>query len=285
MRFAGRRVFYIVTVLCSTVLLLSSCSQKEGSKASKSSDEVRIRADVSLKPTLLEMAQNYHYVTNVWINFRFAPSASVLSDPAPDSVDVYIFGNDHYVEIARSMGQVDSTGEIVLAYAVPGVILPRFNRTIMVTDLSDLNNPQLRVGIADPQSDVLGEFTVEMLKKNDLYESLSHRLILTGPSALDLADRVSKSQLDAAIAWTLAANWYPESFDIVLLLPNEVPRVAVITAVRAAAPTDSSAADRLMTYLNSDRCANIFRKWGYLISESDVHTYAPAATIGGKPEF
>jgi len=147
------------------------------------------------------------------------------------------------------------------------LIVPRFNRNLMITSLAEMKDSKLRIGIADPQSDVLGAFTVEMLKRNNIYESINHRLILTGPSALDLTERVSKCEIDVGVAWTMSTNWNPESFDVVLLVPNEIPRVAAITAVRA------------------DRCLNIFRKWGYLINESDIHMYAPAASIGGKPEF
>jgi len=106
----------------------------------------------------------------------------------------------------------------------------------MITSLAEMKDSKLRIGIADPQSDVLGAFTVEMLKRNNIYESINHRLILTGPSALDLTERVSKCEIDVGVAWTMSTNWNPESFDVVLLVPNEIPRVAAITAVRAASP-------------------------------------------------
>jgi ABC-type Fe3+ transport system substrate-binding protein len=72
---------------------------------------------------------------------------------------------------------------------------------------------------------------------------------------------------------------------VVLFVPSEIPRIAVITAVPAAAPVNPANADRLMTYLNSDRCQAIFRTWGYLITEAEVTLYAPAAQIGGKPKI
>ncbi|HDH58202.1 MAG TPA: hypothetical protein ENF16_06295 [Bacteroidetes bacterium] len=285
MKSAGEKKYFTLLVLGLTAFMLCSCSQQQNSKATKSSNEVIVRADVTLKPTLLEVAQNYLYVSSMKIKFQFAPSASVISDPPADSVDVYIFANDHYLEPARELNLVDSVGEVHLAYAVPGLIVPRFNRNLMITSLAEMKDSKLRIGIADPQSDVLGAFTVEMLKRNNIYESINHRLILTGPSALDLTERVSKCEIDVGVAWTMSTNWNPESFDVVLPVPNEIPRVAAITAVRAASPADSAAAGKLMTYLKSDRCLNIFRKWGYLINESDIHMYAPAASIGGKPEF
>lgn len=284
MRLTSINKIFIFNALCAALLFLCSCSQQQSPRVSESNDEVIVRADVTLKPTLLEVAENYSYVTNFQMMLQFAPSALLLSEPAVDSVAVFIFANDHYIEEARSLNLVDSVAEIVLAHAVPSLIVPRFN-PYMITNLSDLKNSRLRIGIADPQSDILGAFALEILKKNYLFDLIEPRLILAGPSALDLADCVARSELDVGIAWTMSARWNPESFDVVLLVPNEIPRVAAICAVRACTPIDSAAADRLMTYLNSDRCQNIFRNWGYLTTESDIDMYAPAAIIGGKPPY
>jgi molybdate transport system substrate-binding protein len=208
----------------------------------------------------------------------------MLINAEADSFDVYVFSNNSIMDDARQINQVDSTGEITLAYAIPCIIVPKFNPH-MITNLSDLVDSDLRIGIADPQNDVLGGFAREIFRESNIYDKIDHRLIPVGPSALDLANHVSRSKLDAAIAWTMSINWNPESFEVVLLVPSEIPRVAAITAVRAAHPTNSQNADRLMTYLNSDRCKDIFRKWGYQTLESDVDMYAPAASLGGRPEF
>jgi len=81
MKSAGEKKYFTLLVLGLTAFMLCSCSQQQNSKATKSSNEVIVRADVTLKPTLLEVAQNYLYVSSMKIKFQFAPSASVISDP------------------------------------------------------------------------------------------------------------------------------------------------------------------------------------------------------------
>jgi molybdenum ABC transporter molybdate-binding protein len=284
MWFRTQRIAAVITVFFLTALLFCSCSQEQSSRLSATSNTVFVRADVSLKSALEEIAENFSYVTNYRIRYQFAPSSQMLDVTDADSVDIFIFANDQFVESARQAGVVDSSDAAILAYAVPCLIVPRFNPH-MITNLGDLENPRLRIGIADPNSDVLGAFSLELLRKNRLLDDLSHRLIYAGPSAKDLAERVAKSQIDVAVSWTASVNWYPESFDVLLLIPQEIPRIAAICAARSSKPVSGDNADRLMTYLKSDRCANIFRNWGYLTSDSDIDMYAPTAAIGGKPEF
>lgn len=270
------------TLLLIFLFLFSSCSQDTEKNRISGSNEIFVKTDISLKPTLLELADNYNYLTSVRINFEFCPSFEILSGSSSDSVDVYIFPNDHFVALARETGQADTCKPITLAYTVPSLIVSRISRS-MISSLSDIADSQLRVGITDPSTDVAGPFAIEILKDNNLYERLGHRLVTAASTAPELTDRVARSDLDVAICWTMAVNWKPESFDVVLLMPNEIPRVAVISAVKAAMPVDSAAADRFITYLKSDRCQNIFRNWGYLVSQSDIDQYAPAAIIGGEP--
>lgn len=284
MWFRNKRFAPVIAVLCLSSVLLCSCDQKQDSGSRFSNIEVLVRADISLKPTLLELSENFSFVTNYKIKFQFVPSNQLFSSPKADSIDIFIFANDSFIEAARSANLADTTGDLTLAYAVPCLIVPRFNPH-MITALSDLKNQQLRVGIANPESDVLGAFSLELLEKNGLLPKIDRRLTFVGPSALDLAQSVSKSQFDVAVSWTVSVNWFPESFDMLLLVPNEIPRIAAVSAIRSANPVNTDNADRLITYLKSDRCLNIFRKWGYLTTDSDVDMYAPAAIIGGEPDF
>ena len=269
-------------MLIGGLLFLYSCSGETDSRDAQSGGEVIVKADVSLKPVLQEIAENYQRETTVPLKLQFAPSFELLADSSADSVDTYIFANDDFIESARRINLIDSTGEITLAFSVPCLLVPMFNPA-MVSNLSDLKNPELRIGIPDPESDILGRFALEILRKNQLYKSVYHRLIINGPSALEMTERVAKCELDVAIGWTVCPNWNPGGIEVVLLIPSEVPRVAVICAAKAATPADSTNADNFMTYLKSDRSLHVFRKWGYMIADSDLDAYAPAAIRGGSP--
>lgn len=270
-------------LLCATLLGFSACTQEQKGKTITSSKNLYVKADISLKPTLRDVAQDFHYMTSITTHFQFTTASELLGGSPADSIDAYIFLNDHYVKEAFQSGIVDTSGIVTLAYTVPSMIVSKTN-PVLVSNLSDLTEDQLRIGIADISTDLLGPFSIELLKKNLLYDKIDH-LVQAGPTAVDLAELVAKGELDAAICWSMAYNWTPESFEVVLLMPNEIPRIAVTTAARAAQPVDSTNANRFMDYVKTDRCRFIFRKWGYLISDSDIDAYAPAAEIGGEPRM
>ncbi len=273
-------------IACAFILLtsgfVSSCNQTGGEKSTAGGNEVRVLADFCLKPTLSEIITNYQQETSNKVHVKYADYFDIHPDTPTDSADVYLLSNNRIPS-----SDIDSTAKLtgrisVLAYTIPCIIVPQLNPAL-IANLSDLARPGTRVGIADPNNDILGAFTVEILKDNHLYEKVKDHLVIVETSAQDLAERVARKSLDAAIGWNVFPNWTQGGTDVVLLSASEIPRIAAITAWRSSAPVDSISADKLMTYLKSDRCLEVFRKWGYITSPPELVTYAPIAVIGGTP--
>lgn len=233
---------------------------------------------------MLEVADGYRFESTLKIKFEFLPSLDVLNKRTSDTVDIYLFSNDNLADSARSLGLIDSTSPAILAYAVPCLLVPRLNPRI-ISDLSDLVSENIRVGIPSPSDDILGGFALELLKSNNIYDRVQSHLVIAGRSAREMADWLAKSEIDVGISWTMSVNWDADVFDVVLLLPEQIPRIAVISASAAAKPTHPTNTERFMTYLKTDRCQIVFREWGYLISTSDLDSYAPEAKVGGKPIY
>ncbi len=286
----ARLIFTLHCLLLSGSFFLLACTQSNQNRNIPASYEVRGMADASLRPALEELAQAYQRETSFHLQLRFLSLQELIPNLPGDSVDVYFFANNSFPDSPvdstaglDSTAGPDSTTGRILAYAVPCIIVPQFN-SAMVSDLTDLLKPEIRLGMVDPAYDVLGLFSLEILKKNNVYQALESRLTLYGPSALDLAESVAKKEIDAAIGWTVFPNWTQGSTDVILLNPTQIPRVAALYILKAQKPIDSANADRLLTYLNSERCLEVFRKWGYLTSKTDLEMYAPLAELGGPPE-
>jgi len=264
-------------------LLLASCSQRGGNSgnAPSVSNIIRVKADLSLKPALLELAAQYQQENSSHLLLQFASGSDLQPNRLGDSVDVYILANDGS-RGSQADSAADSARKVILAYAVPCIVVPHMNPAL-VSDLKDLTKPGLRIGIVDPQKDVLGAFAMEILRRNGIYDVVQPRLVMIDSSALELADCVARQEVDAAIGWTVCSNWVQGSIDVTLLNAADIPRIAAVTAWRATAPVDSAKANRLMNYLTTERSLEIFRKWGYLTLTSDLEMYAPIADIGGTP--
>ncbi|HEX7343486.1 MAG TPA: substrate-binding domain-containing protein [bacterium] len=284
MKHSGKAVFSKISALIAGAILFGSCAQQsdEGrnSPPIASSNLLRVQADQSLKPVLFEIASLYERDNSAKLSIVYAPSLQIQPDRTGDSVDVYLLANNGYPTAPEN---ADSTARVILSYAIPCIIVPELNPAL-VTDLKYLQQTDMLVGIADPASDILGRFTIEILKKNGVYSELSPRLVPIGPSALELADAVARGDVDAAIGWTVFPNWTGGSADVILLNDVEIPRIAAISAWRALSPVDSTSAARFMNYLQTEGSLACFRKYGYLVLDSDLEMYAPIAQVGGMPE-
>jgi molybdenum ABC transporter molybdate-binding protein len=277
-----KSIFLQLTVLACGFSVLNSCSQGSKEKEPTRGGSVIIKADVALRPTILELAQNYQQETAIKVQVKFASSQDMLVDAPGDSTDIYILANDNISSSMLDTVSLDPTSKRIMGYMIPCIIVPQHNPAL-VTSLADLTNNNVRLGISDPHSDVLGQFALEILKTNQVYDDLSDHLVIAS-STQDLAERTARKELDAAIGWTLFPSWTQGGTDVVLLAASEIPRIAAVCARRSQVPVDSVQAAKLMTYLGSERALDVFRKWGYLITKTDIEMYASVANIGGTPE-
>jgi len=283
MKQSGKAVLLMTDIWIAGVFLFGACSQPpsgdKNAATAPSSNTVRVKADLSLKPAFFELTGYFEQENSARVQVVYAPSLEIQPDGAGDSVDIYLLANNGYL---AAPAHPDSLARVVLAYAIPCIVVPDLNPAL-VTDLKFLQQSKMLIGIADPARDILGRFAVEILKKNGLYDNLAPRLIQIGPSALELADAVARGEVDAALGWTVFPNWTSGSTDVILLNGVEIPRIAAISAWRAINPVDSTNASRMMNFLQSERSLNCFRKYGYLILDSDLASYAPVAQVGGMP--
>lgn len=285
MKQSGKTALFMTGLWIAGVFLFGACTQpssgdKNAPPPPPTSNTVRVKADLSLKPVFFDLAGYYEQESSAKIQAVFVPSLEIQPDSAGDSVDVYLLANNGY---ATAPAHPDSQARIILAYAIPCIVVPDLNPAL-VTDLKSLQQTSMIIGIADPARDIAGCFAMEILKKNGLDQQLAPRLVSIGPSALELADATARGEVDAALGWTTFPNWTGGSTDVILLNSVEIPRIAAVSAWRAIHPVDSVNAGRFMNFLQSERSLECFRKFGYLVLDSDLDIYAPVAQVGGIPE-
>ena len=193
--------------------------------------------------------------------------------------DLYIPGSPDYMEKAKALGLV--TGEETrLAYLVPAILVPKGN-PFQIRKLDDLARPDVRVGIADPESVCVGLYAVEVLESNSLAEKIRPNLHGQVESCAKTAAMLPLSTVDAVIGWREFASWNPEAMDVVLLKPQEIPRLAYIPAARLRNANNPESAKDFVTYLKSEEGQGIFNKWGYFTKEEDARKLSPDTRIGG----
>ena len=242
---------------------------------------VLVFAGSASQPPLEEAAAAFTKKTGIPVILHLGGSGTMLSQlRLTGRGDLYIPGSPDFLELARAQNLVEGDAAI-LAYLVPAIIVAKGN-PLGIHGLDDLARPGLRVGLADPQGVCVGLYAVEVLIANQLAERVRPNLRGQVESCARAASMIPLGMADAVLGWREFAAWNPAAMEVVLLRPEQMPRLAFIPAVTVRGAGNPVGAAAFTTYLVSSEGAAIFRKWGYLTREDDVRPLAPAARIGGS---
>lgn len=232
------------------------------------------------QPPLEEAAKAFEEKFGIPITLHLGGSGAMLSQILLTSQgDLYIPGSPDYMERARALNLVAGE-ETRLAYLVPAILVAKGNPK-QVLSLKDLARPGIRVGMANPESVCVGLYAVEIIQVNNLADQIRPNLHGQVESCAKVAAMLPLGTVDAVLGWREFAAWKPLAMEAVLLLPQEIPRLAYIPAARLRNAANPQAAAAFIAYLKSEAGQAIFRKWGYDTAEAGARKLAPTARIGG----
>jgi molybdate transport system substrate-binding protein len=107
--------------------------------------------------------------------------------------------------------------------------------------------------------------------------------IVTQATSCDAtATLISLKSVDAILGWSVFQNWDPKNIECVLLKPEQLPRLAYIPAAVSTFSKDKTLATQFINFLVSSAGQDIFKKWGYNVTEAEARQFAPEAEIGGE---
>lgn len=237
------------------------------------------------KPPLEEAAAAFEEETGIKVYLNFGGSGAMLSQiELSQSGDIYIPGSPDYIVKAEKKGLVDTDSLKQVAYLVP-VISVQTGNPENIRSLADLAGPGIEVGIGNPQSVCLGLYAVEILDFNNLLADVGKNIVVNTESCEKTAALLSLKSVDAVIGWDVFHHWDSDNIDTVYIEPAQLPRLAYIPAAVTKYAADKAAAQQFLDFLVSEKGQQIFRKWGYITTESEARQFAPDAEIGGEYEL
>ena len=236
-------------------------------------------------PATKEAALAFEEETAIHVELHFGGSGSALSQMTLSRRgDLYFPGSSDYMAkaIERKVVHPDSVRHI--AYLIPAVNVPRSNPK-SVEALRDLERKGVELAIANPRSVCVGLYAVEILEKNGLKKRIKPNIKTYVESCSRAASIVALKNVDAAIGWRVFENWNPKRILSIALKPHEVPRIASIPIAISTFSRNHRAAKQFIHFLESDAGKDIFRKWGYIVTEAEARKFAPNSEIGGRYEI
>jgi molybdate transport system substrate-binding protein len=233
------------------------------------------------QPPMDEAAAAFESQTGVKVYLTYGGSGTVLSQmELSQTGDLYIPGSPDYLEKANAKRVTDPATMKIVAYLVPAICTQPGNPK-NIRSLADLTGPGITVGIGNPATVCVGLYAVEILESNHLLNDVYKNIITQASSCANTAALISLKSVDAIMGWSIFHSWNPENIEAVYLQPEQLPRLAYIPAAIATFSQEKEAAGAFIDFLTSAAGQNIFRKWGYDVTEAEARKYAPGAKIGG----
>ncbi len=271
----------IIAVLALSVM--SGC-QTTGKTESVTSTvkELAVFAGSASKPPLDEAAAAFEKKSGVRVFLTYGGSGTVLSQmELAKTGDVYIPGSPDYLVKAEKKQITDPSTTKILAYLIPAICVQPGNPQ-NIKSLADLSKAGLKVGIGNPDSVCVGLYAIEILDSNNLLKSIFPNIVTQAASCDATATLISLKSVDAAMGWSVFQNWDPKNIESVLFKPEQLPRLAYIPAAVSTFSKDKATSGRFIDFLISPTGQDIFKKWGYNVTEAEARKFAPQAKIGGE---
>ena len=277
----------LILLLASLLILVSlgGCSRQTASSTATSplaGKELSVFAGSASKPALDEAASAFEKQTGVKVYLTYGGSGTVLSQMELSKTgDIYIPGSPDYLVKSESKKITDPTSTKIIAYLVPAICVQSGNPK-NIQSLSDLAKPGIKVGIGNPTTVCVGLYAIEILDNNHLLADVYKNIVTQAASCDNTATLISLKSVDAVMGWGVFHNWDPKNIDTVYLKPEQITRLAYIPAAISTFAKEKETAEAFINFLTSTAGQDIFKKWGYDVTEAEARKYAPNAQIGGE---
>jgi len=287
------KIYYPACLILAVVvaLLFSGCTSQNtidppsGLSKTLTGKEIQVFAGSASKPPLDEAARAFEKQNGAKVYLTYGGSGTVLSQMKLTRIgDIYIPGSPDFMSKAEKDGIIDPASIRIIAYLIPSINVQSGN-PLNIQSLSDLTRPGLRVGIGNPATVCVGLYAVEVLDYNYLLKEVYPNILTQAASCESTAALVSLKSVDAVVGWSIFQDWDPQNIQTVYLKPSQIPRLAYIPAAISTFAKEKDAAEAFLEFLTSATGQEIFRKWGYDVTEKEARQYAPDAEIGGDYEL
>ncbi|WFO74844.1 molybdate ABC transporter substrate-binding protein [Desulfurococcaceae archaeon MEX13E-LK6-19] len=227
-----------------------------------------------------EIIEEFEKETGIKVEAYFSGSGKVLTvlEITKDG-DIFAPGSPDYMIKAIEDGVVDPNTVKIVAYLVPAIIVPKGNPK-NITSLEDLAKPGVRIGIGDPETVCVGEYAVDLLKYNGLYDVVKDNIVVYAESCSKTAMLPATGAVDAIIGWHVFHYWYPDKTEIIWLKPEQIPKISYIPIGVTKFCKNIDLALKFIEFVTTSEFAKeVFRKYHYFATIEEAREYAPYAEV------
>lgn len=252
---------FLVSVLFLGLVAIPACSP------AATRQPLLVFAGSASKQPLDEAASAFQKRTGIPVSVTYGGSGTLLSQMIlARAGDVFIPASQDFMDTAETKGAVDPSIRRIIAYLLPVIAVQKGN-PLASTTLEDLTLPGRRVGIANPESVVVGTMASEILNRAGLWDRVQPNIVVQAKSADDLASILALGQMDAVIGWDVFDKWWPEKITVVPLPASQLTRVGSIVAAISTYTSMRQDAHRFLDFITAADGQAIFSRNGFQTTE------------------
>ncbi len=258
----------VVVVVLALLLVWNPDSDRVGSAGG--GEPLMFFCAAGIKPAVEKVVAEYEAQFDVPIRLQYGGSGTLLSNlRAAKMGDLYLAGDNSYIEIARSQGLAAES--IPLALMRPVIAVAKGNPK-NISSVDDLLREDVRTAVGNPGAASVGKQTQKALQKAGLWDELEDAVRKRGvfkPTVNDIANDIKIGTVDAGIIWDSPASQYPE-LEIAWSLTDDESFVMAVTVTVLTTSKQPREALRFARYLGAvDKGLLQFAKNGYQPVDGD----------------
>jgi molybdate transport system substrate-binding protein len=205
-------------------------------------------------------AKEYEKDYGVPFTFQYGPSHTLLVQAELGNTgDLYLPGDDNYVEIARERGLIDQSAP--LARMMPALAVAKGNPK-KIRSLDDLLRPDVRLAQPLPEAAAAGRLVKDALQKSGHWERIKAHTIVFKGTVNDVANDIKIGSVDAGFVWDVLVTQYP---DLELVpVPQLAGTHALVTVSTLKSSSQPTTARHFIRYLAArDKGLRVFKEHGF----------------------
>lgn len=269
---------FIVVMLIALRFLFTDNQASNGG----ASESIDFYCAAGMKLPVESVVKDYEKEFGIKVNIIYGGSGTLLNNlEVAQKGDLYLAADYSYIDIARDKGLV--------AEAIPvnqlraGIAVPKGNPFNVKTIQDIIDNPKVKIGLANPDAASVGKFTRNVLKKYKYWEAVEKRVktdgVFTG-TVNELANKLKLNSIDVGIVWDAVAAQYPELEFINVSEFDSKPKNTTIGILKST--ENSVRALHFARYLSAkDKGLIHFKNMGFTIVEGDKWMNNPEINFFG----
>ncbi|MBC8184122.1 extracellular solute-binding protein [candidate division KSB1 bacterium] len=244
-----------------------------------SSESLIFFCAAGIKPPVEKVAKEFEEIYGIKIQLQYGGSGTLLTSlRVAKDADLYLAGDNSYIDIAREKGLVAEG--FPLAYMRPVIGVQKLNPKNIFT-IDDLLRKDIKISLGNPNAASIGKQTKKILEKIGKWQELKNHVEKNGvfkPTVPEIANDIKIGSVDAGIIWNATANQYPEIEAIHIPIFDAEPKQITLGVLKSSKqPTNAL---RFARYLSArDKGLITFKFFGYDPVDGDKWAWRPEVVL------